>query len=237
MFRKSATFYDALYNTKGKDYAHEVQRLKHLIQQHKCCSGNALLDVACGTGGHIHFLRKPYSVEGLDIDPGMLENARKQYPDIAFHQADMVDFDLNRQFDIITCLFSSIGFVKTVDRLMRTVDNFAKHLYPGGVLIVEPWLTPEVYRPGTIHADFVDEPELKIARMNISELEGRASVVKMHYQVGTPQGIEHYCKRLEMGLFTHEEYLEAFHASGLKVVYDSKGLIGRGLYIGVRLPK
>ena len=40
-----------------------------------------------------------------------------------------------------------------------------------------------------------------------------------------------------MGLFTHKDYLEAFHSAGLKVVYDKKGLDGRGLYIGKKSVK
>jgi SAM-dependent methyltransferase len=171
-------------------------------------------------------------VEGLDLNPDLLEIARGRCPEVTFHQADMVDFHLSHNFDVITCLFSSIGYVKTVENMKRTISNMARHLRPGGVVVVEPWFSPENYWTGTITANFVDEPELKIAWMYTSEVEGRVSVLDINYLVGTPQGIDHFDERHEMGLFTPEEYLEAFRKVGLEVHYDSKGLFGRGMYLG-----
>ncbi len=108
------------------------------------------------------------------------------------------------------------------------------HLLPGGVLIVEPWFTPEQWKPGRVSALFVDQPDLKISRMNISEVEGNLSFFVFHYTVGTPQGIEYFTERHELGLFTHEEYLEAFRKAELEVIHDPEGLDGRGLYIGLK---
>ena len=51
--RLSVRYYDALYAAKGKDYADEAGRLHKYIQQYKRCASNALLDVACGTGGRL----------------------------------------------------------------------------------------------------------------------------------------------------------------------------------------
>ncbi len=55
------------------------------------------------------------------------------------------------------------------------------------------------------------------------------------YLVATPEGIEHFIERHELGLFSHENYLSAFQASGLDVVYDPdpEKLMGRGVYLGV----
>jgi ubiquinone/menaquinone biosynthesis C-methylase UbiE len=234
MFSKSAKYYNALYGSMGKDYVAEAQKVHQIIQKRKRSPGNTLLEVACGTGLHASVLQQYYQAEGLDVDSEMLAIAKKNLPDIPFHQADMAGFDLGKQFDAITCLFSSIGYVKTKVRLESAVQTMTNHLLPGGVLIVEPWFTPEQWKPGRVSALFVDQPDLKISRMNISEAEGSLSFFVFHYTVGTPQGIEHFTERHELGLFTHNEYLEAFRKAGLEVIHDPEGLDGRGLYIGLR---
>ena len=115
MFTKSAQLYDAIYG--WKDYKAESLRLIEIIGANKKSSGNDLLDVACGTGGHIPYLSEVFRVEGLDLDPGMLDIARAKYRDVPIHAGDMVDFDLGRQFDVVVSLFSSVGYLKTPERL------------------------------------------------------------------------------------------------------------------------
>ena len=230
MFTQSAQFYDARYHFK--DYAAAAEQLHTLIRQ--ICPGAAtLLDVACSTGKHLQYLRAHYEVEGLDLNRKLLEIARKRCPGILFHEGNMVNFDLDRFFDVVTCLFSSIGYLTTIDDLEQAISSMARHLKPGGILFVEPWLSPENYWVGKLTANFVDQPELKMAWMYVSELKGRVSVFDIHYLVGTPQSIDHFTERHEMGLFTHAEYLEAFRKCDLDVRHDPTGLFGYGMYIGV----
>ena len=106
----------------------------------------------------------------------------------------------------------------------------ARHLEPGGVLIVEPWLSPDEWIVGKPHLLVVDQPELKVARVNTSARDGILSVVEFHYLVGTPEGVEHFTELHELALFTHEAYVAAFEAAGLRVEHDPEGLMGRGLY-------
>jgi len=47
----------------------------------------------------------------------------------------MVDFNLDRSFDLVTCLFSSIGYVKTIDNLEQASSTMDRHLKPGGMLL------------------------------------------------------------------------------------------------------
>lgn len=232
MFTESAWFYDRMY--AWKDYAAESARLLELIAQHKRSDGNRLLDVACGTGAHLKHLCQHFDAEGLDLGSDILAVARQKLPDVPLHQADMVDFDLGRPFDAITCLFSAIGHAKTLPLLRQAIANMARHLRPGSVLIVEPWFSAAQFHPGTIHATFINDPDLKVARMNLSEVQDGVSILAFDYLVGTPQGVSHFTERHELGLFDIETYQEAFRLAGLEAHYDEQGLMGRGLHIGVR---
>lgn len=234
MYNKSAKIYDAIYASHGKDYEAEAEKLHGMIQQYKKSTGNTLLDVACGTGNHAGPLHRYYQVEGLDLSQEMLDLAHKKYPDIPFHQGDMVNFQFNRRFDVVTCLFSAIGSVKTLDRLEKAIQTMGDHLLSGGVLLVEPWYQLQDIKQGKIHATFVDEPDLKIARMNVSKVEGTVFILEFHYLIATPDGIENFVEVDELGLFTPEEYMQAFRKAGLEVILDPEGIYNRGLYIGVK---
>jgi SAM-dependent methyltransferase len=230
MYTQSIPFYDVIHSFN--DYQAEAQLLIDIINEHLLSGGDRLLDVACGTGMHLQFLKDKFEVEGLDLSLEFLDIARARTPDVLYHHADMMDFDLGRKYDVVTCLFSSIGYVKTLENLHRAVTCMAKHLLAGGALVIEPWFTPDSWNPGTVHAQFIDEPELKIARVNTSCVEGKLSYFNFHYLIGTPDGVEFFIERHELGLFERDEMFEAFRNSGLEVTYDEKGLKGRGLYIG-----
>ena len=232
MFTQTARYYDKIYGFK--DYQAEAQAIAGLVRANLRSGGSRLLDVACGTCQHLEHLKEHFQVEGLDLDDELLALARQRCPGVPFHQGDMTDFDLGRRFDVVTCLFSSIGYVRTVENLVRAVDCMARHAVPGGLVLVEPWFTPEAWRPGTVHGLFVDEPDLKIARVNTSLARGRLSYFDFHYLIGTPEGTEHAVEHHELGLFEQEEMVAAFQAAGLTVSYDEEGLTGRGLYLGRR---
>ncbi len=230
MFNKSYLYYDKIY--AQKDYQAETEKLQLFIEEHLRSDGKRLLDVACGTGQHIQYLSEHFDVEGLDLVPELLEIAKEKYPEVQFHQGNMMDFDLKKQFDVLTCLFSAIGYAKTLDNLHRAIASMARHLVPGGLLLIEPWFTPDAWKPGNVHTMFIDEPDLKIVRMNTSFQEGRLSYFDFHFLIGTDEGTEHFTERHELGLFEIEETRDAFVSQGLEVIYDEEGIAGRGLYIG-----
>ncbi len=230
MFTQTTAFYDRLY--AFKDYRAEVEWLLPVIRRRLRTNGNRLLDVACGTGQHLQYLKPHFQVSGLDLSAEMVTLARLRVPEGHFTVADMVDFALHQCFDVITCLFSSIGYVRSPERLEQAIASMTQHLKRGGILLIEPWFTPESWRPGTVHALLVDDPELKIARVSTSFQSDRISYFDFHYLIGTPQGTEHRVERHELGLFETEEMLEAMRKAGLDSVFDPQGPSGRGLCIG-----
>ena len=234
MLSGSEKYYDDIYSGMGKNYAEEADKIHNWIQKCKHTEGNTLLDVACGTGTHAGYTSKYYKVKGIDLNPAMLKVARKKHPHIRFHQGDMRNFDLGGQFDVVTCLFSAIGYMKTKADLRKAIKNMTRHILPGGVLLVEPWFSEEQWNAGRVSVNFVDKPELKIIRMNRAGKKGKISLLEFQYLIGTSKGIQHIVEHHEFGLFSHEEYMDAFTRASLQVMYDSEGIFGRGLYIGTR---
>jgi ubiquinone/menaquinone biosynthesis C-methylase UbiE len=232
MSSNAARYYDDIYAANGKDYRAEADVLHKFIQKYKKSGGNTLLDVGCGTGVHASLLSRKYRVEGLDLDNDMLAVARRNFPRIRFRQGDMVNFKLNCQFDVIVCLFSAIGYVKTKTRLQNAIKTMSRHLLPGGVLLVEPWFAPEEWHPGRVYLTQLDKAGEKIVRMSHSSQRGKVSIIEFQYLFGNSSGIKRETEILELGLFTRQQYLDAFRFADLKVSHDDKGLDGRGLYIG-----
>ncbi|GAC1499705.1 MAG: class I SAM-dependent methyltransferase [Vulcanimicrobiaceae bacterium] len=232
MFTQSAKYYDALYRAMGKDYAREAERVAALLAERGIARGAKLLDVACGTGLHLHALRSAFACEGLDADPNMLSIAAARSPDVPMHRSDLISFNLSTTYDALICLFSSVGYAPDVSRLNQAMRTFARHLRRGGVALVEPWITPDAWKAGSLHALFVDEDDLKIARMSVSRRDGNTSILNFHYMVGSQDGVRTFTEPHRMTLFTDEQYRSALRGAGFSVEHDAAGLTGRGLYIG-----
>jgi len=234
LYGELAKYYDLLYSLK--DYELEACKLKELITKHKRSNGNELLDVACGTGHHLKHLKDYFSCTGVDVSEDMIQLARKNVGDVVFKQADMTTMELGRKFDVITCLFSSIGYVKTLSNLRKAIESFSRHLRTGGVVFIEPWFTKAVYRIGAPFMETYAGEDVKIARLSVSQVEGCVSVIDFHYLIAErDQGVKHHVDRHELGLFEVDDTLEIMREAGLQSHYLKDGLVtGRGLYIGIK---
>jgi ubiquinone/menaquinone biosynthesis C-methylase UbiE len=233
MFRHTAHIYDLLYEATGKDYARESTDLHHLIEQRRP-GARTLLDVACGTGGHLRHLRRWYDVTGVDLDPGMLDQARGRLPDVRLVEADMRTLALDASFDAVVCLFSSIGYLRSADELVTAVGAMARHLTPGGVLIVDGWVRPDAWiSGGTTEATTATSERVTVVRMSRSRRQGDRTFLEMHHLIGTPDGIEHVVDHHELTLFAPADYEAAFGASGLVVDIVESPMPGRDRYVAV----
>ncbi len=233
LYREFAQYYDLLY--AQKDYVREAAKLKRLIAKYKQSKGNTLLDVACGTGHHVKHLKGQFQCTGVDVNQDMLDMAKRNVKDVAFVNADMTTLNLGKTFDVITCLFSSIGYVKTLPKLRKTICNFAKHLKTGGVVLIEPWFTKATYHIGSPHMTTYDGKELKIARLAVSQVKGDISVIDMHYLVAErDKVVKHFVDRHEMSLFETDQTLQIMKEAGLKTRFLRNGLLrDRGIFVGV----
>lgn len=74
-YEKSALAYDLIQKGRGRDYRAQAATLTSVIRARQP-NARTLLDVVCGTGLHLSFLRETFDVAGLDISPAMIERTR-----------------------------------------------------------------------------------------------------------------------------------------------------------------
>ena len=221
-FAEIAAYYDELY-VKPEQYKIEAAKAIALIEKYKLSVGNDLLDLACGTGGHIPYWRDHYHVTGLDISPEMLAHAIRKFPDVKFHLGDMVDFAIGREFDALVCLYGSIGFVRTPGNLNRALVTFAAHLKHGGVLCLTPWSTQEEFKPRIV-VDAVKHPHVRIARMeNVRRKAPGLIEVDFHHLVGRDGVVTYHTQSIEVGLFSRQQYTDAIGGAKLELLEYYQG--------------
>ena len=231
LYDDEARYYDALYY--WKDYEGEVAGITALVDA-RTTGARTLLDVGCGTGMHLALLRDRFDVAGVDLNGSMLEVARERLPGVRLEQGDFREFDLGDRFDVITCLFSGIGYMPDVESLTAAIANMGRHLSSGGLLMVEPWLEPDQFTPGHIGGLLADQPDFKIARLNTAHKDGNRSRLDFLYALVTPTEMKSWESSEHLTLFERTEMIGAFEAAGLTVDHDPEGPMGRGLYIATR---
>ncbi len=233
--------YEALYT--GKSYQHEIALVEKVIERRlgkwrvndKTQPPRRLLEIGCGPGLRLAVLKQwhgKYEVEGLDRDPTMLALAAKRVPGVPLHQADMRNFSLASRFDAVLCLFGVIGYMKDVTEMTTALGQMHQHLVPGGLLLLEPWLSVETATHGFLRADAAERAGMEVARMNYTSIKGNKSIINVHYLIGDEHGVRHTEEMREMTLFSEDEYRDALREAGFgDVALEAYGPQGRGLYI------
>ena len=231
-----AKYYDQIY-LNMKDYQKEATIIKDVIRQLEKKESKTLFDVGCGTGEHLKHLSSDFQCTGMDINRNMIKIAKDKVPNAKFKIGNMIDFRLKEKFDVIISLFSSIGYVQNFKNLVKTLENFHKHLDHKGLAMVEPWLFKKDFRKDSIGLSTFEDERLKLARMGTTEIVGSKWFVFLHYLIGERGKIEYVREVHRMLAVDNQDYIKAFESAGFR---DTKFLREnlwdgcRGLFIAAK---
>lgn len=96
---------------------------------------DSVLDAGCGTGRvAIELARRGIDVAGVDVDPSMLDEARRRAPDLEWHRADLAGVQLDRRFAVVV-LAGNVPLFCAADRRSDLVARCAAHVRPAGRMI------------------------------------------------------------------------------------------------------
>lgn len=234
-----AAWYDALYESLGKDHATEARELLARVTGQLGHVPTSWLDVACGTGQHLAAVADAVDeVVGVDLSEAMLDVARARLGGrVELRVADQRDLDLGRRFEVVSSLFSSIGYAADLAELDATIASLARHVAPGGVLVLEPWVDPDDWEDGRTQVVDVEEGDRRAVRVITSRREGDVSLLEVAVVSAAAGRLTVEREDHRMLLVPRERLLDAVRAAGLEPSWDDPAPRGggptrRGLVIG-----
>lgn len=226
MFEDIAPFYDLVKSHRNHD--REAAAIRGLIQQH-APQAKIVCEVACGTGTLLARLQG-FERIGVDASEPMLAQARKKLGDeVTLVHGKMQDFSLPRSgADVLLLLDGAIGYVGLAE-LEPTLSRFARHMVSGGLLVVEPWYTPDEWESGKVHVTHHADEVVTVVRVGYGYPDGR---IDFHVTIGTSSGLHTFDERYDFTLHPEPKMVDAFQAAGFTGVRkEAAPEFRRGLWV------
>jgi SAM-dependent methyltransferase len=133
LYIEAAKYYDLSFS--GGDNARRVEFITKTLKRFKV---KTVLELGCGTGLFLIPLKKKgFDIEGLDLSPSMLKEARKKDKSVRYYKKDMSSFKIAKKYDAIICLSSSLVILPGYGAIEKTLRNSYKHLGNEGILLLD----------------------------------------------------------------------------------------------------
>ncbi len=92
------------------------------------------LDLCCGAGSLLKIVcRQGFSAVGLDGSRHQLRHARRNVPGARLLCCDVRELSLPQRFDVITCMYDSLNYLRSKRELGRVFRRVHGHLSPNGL--------------------------------------------------------------------------------------------------------
>jgi trans-aconitate methyltransferase len=115
-----------------------------------------ILELGSG-GGHVaRHLGDRFSMTLVDLSAEMLTMSRQLNPDLEHIQGDMREVRLDRRFDGVL-IHDAVMYLITEADLQAAMETAYAHCRPGGMVVIAPDFTLELFEPTTSHEGVDDE--------------------------------------------------------------------------------
>ena len=142
----NSPYYHLLY--KNRDEKEAELFIDNLVDHLQISKKSKVLDIACGKGRHsTYFNTKGMDVVGIDLSPNSINIAKKnENKSLQFVVHDMRKVFKRNNFDLVTNLFTSLGYFENDEDEQKAINAMATNLKQGGVLIIDFMNTKKVIR-------------------------------------------------------------------------------------------
>jgi hypothetical protein len=138
------------YISAPEDYAIEAEYFYQVFTEKSEKPIHTLLELGSGGGNNASYLKKHFQMTLVDRSPGMLAVSQKLNPECEHVLGDMRSVRLKKQFDAVF-IHDAIMYMTNEHDLARALDTAAYHCRAGGLVILAPDETKEIYKPYTDH--------------------------------------------------------------------------------------
>jgi len=217
MYKTISKYYDMMY-VNEESYQSEVDKVVSLVKQYKKSQGNMLLDIACGTGAQAVYLQNHFIVTGIDLNSEMLEVAKGKVKNATFINADMCNFNLANQYDVIVNLYGSIGQVETLEQMQRAVSCSYNHLKQGGIFILTPWSTKESFNEALVCRTKTIELSGFCRMETVKRVSDDKIKIEYHHLISDNFEVTYYQHANFITLFSEHEYESSIQKAGFEIL-------------------
>lgn len=187
LFEKYADFYDSYY--RNKDYNAEVNFVLDLANQNSTPPHRTILDMGCGTGGHlIPFAKKGLKVTGFDLSEAMIYKAKEKITKADIKAKVQVDdartYRDGKKYNLVVSMFAVMGYLTSNEDFLAGLKTAMIHLNGDGIFIFDVWFGPAVLHqmPETRIQKF-EKDGLQTLRLVRPELDVIKQIVTINYEI------------------------------------------------------
>jgi len=229
-------FYDLEYNIRKDDILFYIEQCQML----KTSKPLTILELGCGTGRiSIPLAACGFSITGVDVDKKMLKLAEQKAHGlgIEFIEADFIDLDLGKKFDVILMPYNAFQHIHSDEDVSKFFDSLKKHMHQGSKFIMELMNPldddlsrgPDDFMPfdafyvkkctdGSLKRTNKNDPESKILVIEDTVVFDPITKIANYNLYYSLDGEDLFTKRIDLRMYREEELREVLISNDFNIL-------------------